>query len=240
MVLFNEIYKFSSTLNVLYVEDDQTFANDTCELFKNFFNKVDLSLDGKSAYEQYLNYYEKEKKYYDILITDIRMPKMSGLELTKKIYKHNKNQITIVISAYSDSEVLVDFINLGIEYYILKPFDIDDITKVLYKVSTKINKNNNLIYLINNYKWDLKSQQLFYNGNKIRLTKKEIQLLDILIKKANSISDKYDITNELWSNNEDISSNALNPIISRLKKKLPEVLIENIYGVGYRIQYKDN
>ncbi len=238
MVLFNKIYKFSSTLNILYVEDDQTFANDTCELFKNFFNQVDLSLDGKSAYEQYLNYYEKEKKYYDIVITDIRMPKMSGLDLTKNIYKHNKDQIIIVISAYSDSEVLIDFINLGIEYYIVKPFDIDDITKVLYKASTTINKNNNKISLINNYQWDLKSQQLFHNGNKIKLTKKEIQLLDIIIKKGNVISDKYDIANELWSNNEDISTNALNPIMSRLKKKLPEVLIDNIYGIGYRIQYE--
>ena len=239
MVTFNELHKLTSNLNILYAEDNKEFAEDTCELFENFFCRVDLAKDGQDAYSKYLNFYEKEKKNYDIVITDIQMPNMSGLDLTKNIYLHNEKQIIIVISAHNDSEVLLTFLNIGIEYFIVKPFDLDEIMKILYKTSLKIDQTNKKVELINNYTWDKKTNQLFHHNKIINLTKKEILLLEIIINNGNIISKKDDLLNDIWVNNIDVSVNSLSPIISRLRKKLPEKLIKSIYGIGYKIEQKD-
>ena len=167
------------------------------------------------------------------------MPNMSGLDLTKNIYLHNEKQIIIVISAHNDSEVLLTFLNIGIEYFIVKPFDLDEIMKILYKTSLKIDQTNKKVELINNYTWDKKTNQLFHHNKIINLTKKEILLLEIIINNGNIISKKDDLLNDIWVNNIDVSVNSLSPIISRLRKKLPEKLIKSIYGIGYKIEQKD-
>ncbi len=240
MVDIKELAKYSKNLNVLYVEDDKQFAKDTIEILENFFLNVDLSINGEDALIKYLNYFNINHSYYDIIITDISMPKLNGLELAKIIYEHNSIQPIIVISAHNEAEYLVEFINIGIEYFIVKPFNIDEIMQVLYKSSKKIHtskqNNNNIISLVNDYTWNKKESSLYYKSDFIKLTKKEILFLEILIGNLNNISKIDYILNFIWEDSIDDTTVAkLNPVISRLKKKLPKELIQSIYGVGYKL-----
>jgi len=247
MVDIKELAKYSKSLNVLYVEDDKQFAKDTIEILENFFLNVDLSINGEDALLKYLDYFNINHSYYDIIITDISMPKLNGLELAKTIYEHNDIQLIIVISAHNEADNLLEFINIGIEYFIVKPFNIDEIIQVLCKSSKKIynskqnNNNNNNISLANDYTWNKKESFLYYKSDFIKLTKKEILFLEILIGNLNNISKIDYILNFIWEDSTDDTTVAkLNPVISRLKKKLPEELIQIIYGVGYKIISKEN
>ncbi len=241
MIDIKDIKKYSRNLKVLYVEDDKEFAKDTMEILSNFFPHLDLAVNGEDGLEKYINFHETNKKYYDLVISDIFMPKINGLELSKKIYTLNQNQPIIIISAHNESNYLVEFINIGIEYFIQKPFNIDEILSILYNSSKKIylkklSTKSSLVNLLNNYSWNIDDSILFYKNTHIPLTKKEQLFLKIIIKNKNSISSTDDILNIIWEDNIDATSNMLNPIISRLKKKLPKKLIKSIYGAGYMIE----
>jgi len=241
MVDIKKLLKYSKNLNILCVEDDKEFAKDTVEILENFFNKVDLAVNGEDALNQYLDYFTINQSYYDIVITDISMPKVNGLDLTKNIYTYNNIQPIIVISAHNKANYLLEFVNIGIEYFIVKPFDINEITDVLYASVKKIydnkqNINTNIICLANDYTWDKEKSSLYYKSDFIKLTKKEIYFLEIIINNISNVSKIDYILNTIWYDSMDkVHIGMLNPIISRLKKKLPQELIQSIYGVGYKI-----
>jgi len=234
MIDFKEIEKYSKKLDVLYVEDNKTFAYDTLNILSKFFHSVSLSLDGKEAFQNYKNYYNTYNKYYDIVITDIFMPKLNGLELTKEIYKYNDKQAIIVISAHDDASYLLEFVNIGIEHFIVKPFDLQQLMEVFYNTSKKLNLLEDKIILPNNYTWDKINMILSYKGKVIKLTKKETKFLDNIIKNSTNIAKIEDILDTIASDKK-MELSALNPLVSRVRKKLPEKLFESVYGIGYKL-----
>lgn len=132
------IREYSRDLNVLYVEDDENLARDTHEVLKNFFKSVDLADDGQDALEKYNDYITTHGSHYDLVITDINMPRMNGIELCSAILKHNPQQSLIIISAHNDSEYLLDAINLGISGFIIKPINQQRLYQTIYKTSMAI------------------------------------------------------------------------------------------------------
>ena len=246
MVDIKELVQYSKNLNVLYVEDDKDFAVNTVEILEVFFSNVKLEVNGKNALEEYIKFNKINDNYYDLVITDIQMPKMNGLELTKSIYNYNSSQTIIVISAHNESHYLLEFVNIGIEYFIVKPFDIEEIMNVLYKSSRKIydiklKEENHIIGLVNNFTWNKKTSSLYYKSNFINLTRKESFFIKIIVTNFNGISSIDDILNTIWKDSISKATVAmLNPVISRLKKKLPEELIQSVYGIGYKLVSLDN
>ncbi len=244
MIEYNKLYNQTKDLKVLYVEDDKNFQKETCEILDYFFNDVDLASDGKDGLEKYLNYFKINNKYYDIVITDINMPNMNGIELSKSIYTYNTTQSIIVISAHDESQYLMELVNIGIEQFLQKPIIYDKILEVLNNVSKKILNNSidtsdvTIIKLDENIIWDKRKSLLFNKNEPIKLTKKELFLMKLFIKNNTSISTFDEIFNLLWEDEPQLASpEALLPIISRFRKKLPNNNIENIYGAGYRLNF---
>ena len=115
--------KFSKNINVLYVEDDINVRKETAELLQDIFEKpISIAVDGKDGFNKYMEYYKNNNEYFDLILTDIMMPNINGIDLTKMIYDKNPNQSVIVISAYNDSDNLLRLVNIGIEQFVLKPF----------------------------------------------------------------------------------------------------------------------
>lgn len=112
----NELKFFASSLNILIVEDDKELNESLKDLLETFFKAVDVSKDGLEA----LNKYKMNR--YDIVLTDINMPKMNGIELAKEIRILNYEQCILVLSAYID-DFVIDLIDIGIQGLILKPFE---------------------------------------------------------------------------------------------------------------------
>lgn len=131
-----ELKLLTKDLNILYVEDDDEVRQGTFNYLKKFFKDIKLAGDGQSG----LEYYKKEK--FDIIITDINMPKMNGLEMAENIKKINPNQNILIISAYAVINNFITSIKLGIDGYILKPVDYDQMNEVLYKICLKIKSFN--------------------------------------------------------------------------------------------------
>jgi len=129
MLDLQKLKEYTKDMKVLYVEDDETIQSEMNIFLKRFFSIVDLANDG----EQGLSAYKKEK--YHLVISDINMPNMNGIDMSKAILEKNPDQSIIIISAYSDSKYLLELINSGIEYYVLKPVDVKQFTKIIYKVA---------------------------------------------------------------------------------------------------------
>jgi len=121
-------------LSVLYVEDSEEVRESISEIFKEFFDRLDIAQDGAIGLQKYKKYYKEHGRYYDIVITDIKMPNMNGIKMIEAISILNERQSIIVTSAHSESHYLLKLIDLGISHFILKPFNIDQFQKVLFHV----------------------------------------------------------------------------------------------------------
>jgi len=164
------------------------------------------------------------------------MPKMDGIELSKEIFKINPDQIIIVISAYSESQYLMDLINIGVEKFLLKPFSYKEIISILYDVIVKKTQVTNQVDIGNGFIWDKDNETLTKDSSNIKLTIKELELLKLFIKNHSRVSLTQEIFNHVWSDDSSVATqDALKALLSRLRKKLDGVKIESIYNLGYKL-----
>ena len=139
------ILENSKSLSVLYVEDDMTLRQSTYELLLNYFACVDVAPDGTEGLLQYKTYLQKNTLSYDIIISDIRMPNMNGIEMVKKIKKIHSEQIIIFITAFNDAEYLHDAINLNCNGFLTKPLNLLQLDNTLFTVSKLANDRKLLL-----------------------------------------------------------------------------------------------
>ena len=231
-----ELLQYTKNLNLLFAEDHEELRQSTTEILKNFFNSIDAVDDGDKALELY------KKNSYNIVLTDIRMPVMDGIELTQKIYKINPEQCIIILSAHDESKYLIPLINLGVSQFIKKPIDYQELMDSLLKISKAlINKtdmsvsSSHNIVLDTNYYYDRENRLLLKDNEPVYLTKYEIIFLDILTNQSGKIFSNEDIVNYYLSQNESIDPQNIRKLVSKLRKKVPSDSIESVYGIGYRI-----
>jgi DNA-binding response OmpR family regulator len=229
----DKILEKTKRFNVLFVEDDIHFRAETEEIFVRFFYRVDVADDG----EQALRCYEKNSGLYGIVITDINMPKINGVELIKSIYTINPFQNIIVISAHNSPEYLIDLVNLGIEQFILKPFDLEKFLETLEKISKKMLPDctsEDFLFFKTGHKWCERNKTLYKDDLIVPLTKNEIILMQLFIKNGHKVTTTDELQNNLFDDTNNNTIENLKPIISRFRKKT-EQEVENIYGFGYRL-----
>lgn len=149
----------ASDISILFVEDNKTVRQVFLDYLSKFFKKIDICVDGLEGLEQY----KKEK--YDIVITDIDMPNMDGLEMSKYIKEIDSNQHIIIVSAYKKIENYIEAIKIGVDGYILKPVEYDQVNHILLKTVTQINNQkfneiykNNLKNMLDQKSEDIKKQ----------------------------------------------------------------------------------
>ncbi len=238
MSFLNELKQISNDITLLYAEDDLVLREKTSLLLDNFINDSILCNDGIVALESYKSYFQVHNKYIDIVITDIQMPNKNGVELIKDIAKINPNQLIIVISAHDDSKYLIELLNLGVSHFILKPFQGKQFLKTLYDACKKVKdtQSQEITHQTIDYNWDKKNMILKYNNEIIDLSKNEIAILNVLFLAPGQIFSNemlFEIINDNYE--KDISIDAIKSTLKRLRKKLPEELIQNVYAQGYKI-----
>ncbi|MFW0712699.1 response regulator transcription factor [Aliarcobacter butzleri] len=218
------------TLKVLIVEDEIKLANLIKASIKELFFKVNIAKDGIEGLKKFQSFKP------DIIISDITMPNLDGLEMCQKI-REESNIPIVILSAYSQKEKLLKAIDLGINKYFIKPFDIEEFLEYLKNLSKNIKKIKTY-KLKDNFVFDNNSVCLYKDEILINLTKREREFLNILIKNKNSLVKKEDIKTLLW--NEDVSDERLRTFIKRLRLKTSKYLVENVSSQGYLISVFDN
>lgn len=136
-----DLRNIGKTLSVLYVEDDEDSRKETAEIFKLYFESVDTAKDGLDGLEKFV------QNNYDVLFTDISMPRMDGIALIKEIRKINQDIKCVVITAHSDIDFLLEVINLQVDGFILKPIQFEKLSDMLRKILESIRAKQ----LIENY-----------------------------------------------------------------------------------------
>jgi len=130
--------EYTRELHVLYVEDDLLLLESTKELFLNYFKTVDIAINGQEGLEKYTTYKKKENSFYDLIITDINMPQLNGIEMSEKVLAINAIQAIIIITAHNENDNLNKAIELGVSGFITKPMDNSRLINVLYKTAQTI------------------------------------------------------------------------------------------------------
>ncbi|MFT7002773.1 MAG: DNA-binding response OmpR family regulator [Sulfurimonas sp.] len=235
---FQNLKDISKNLSILYVEDDCDLRKSVSRTFSKLFKIVHTAVDGEDGLKFYNNFFLEKNHYYDIVVSDIHMPFLNGIELSKAIFEINKKQKIIIMSAHSDKKYLINLINIGVEGFMQKPLNSKEILTVLNDVCISL-QNENLINLGEGYSYDGLLQALFLNSQIISLSNKESKVLDLLIKNKNNIFSPEDIFNHINYDQieKEFSSDSIKSLFKRLRKKLPKDLIVNNPHIGYRINF---
>ena len=225
-----------SELTLLYIEDDDELREQFLRILKPKFKEVYEASDGLQALEQYEQYSP------DMMVVDINLPHIDGLVVIESVRKHDKTTPIVILSAYSDQTKLLRAIKLGLSEYLIKPVPHKKLLTLLESMAlinqSKIEKKN-IILLQNGYFWKKKEKMLCYGEEIIPLTKREMIFFEFMVKQLGEVVPFANIANLLWENEESqVAYSSLSHLLKRLKKKLPEELIENIYGEGYRIIFR--
>ncbi|MBT4029938.1 MAG: response regulator, partial [Campylobacteraceae bacterium] len=168
----------------------------------------------------------------DIVITDINMPDMTGLEMSEKLRKDNPDLPIIILSAFSQKEYLLNAIDLSVTKYLIKPFDPDELLEYIVSISNKI--GNKEISLVDGFVFNKNTNSLSLNGDFVKITKREAKFLNTLIDISPLILEDNKMKLKLWDD-DDITDERVRTFIKRFRQKTSKTLINNIKGQGYQI-----
>lgn len=219
-----------SKQNVLIVEDDIETLEIMTEVFEPIFFKVYQAKDGYEAIENF------QKNKIDVILCDINIPKLNGLDVVNNIRKANNDVVIIMVSAYSDSETLLKALNSVIQGYIVKPITSNKVKNILEKIEYHQNKEhpNQKIKLNDFITLDLLNSSVIVNDKIVYLTKKEMLFLNLLFRNSGSLV-TYEMIEELvwYDDNKVMTSTSLRTLVKNIRKKLSFDIVQNISKVGY-------
>ncbi len=224
-------------LALLYAEDDIESRTNYAFVLEEYFFKVYIAKDGREALEIFHN------KNPDVLLLDISMPYIDGLEVAKIVRKENKSIPIVMLTAHSDKEILLRAVGLKLDEYLLKPIDEASLKKVMLKLISEIGDRDS-IYIRERLLWNKINSNLLYNKKSVKLSKKEYKLVKLLV---NSIGEYFTndmLIMQIWDDEIPNAShdNKLHQLIYRFNKKVNDTtgskapLIENSYTLGYRVE----
>ncbi|EHN3160800.1 response regulator transcription factor [Campylobacter jejuni] len=215
-------------LIILVVEDEVKARESMINILSERFSKVIGAQNGDEGLKKF-------KKFKpDLVITDIAMPIMDGLDMAREIKEISDDVPIVVLSAYSEKERLLRSIDIGIDKYLIKPVDIEELFKVLeYLIGEKIEANM-LVKISEEYQFNKTKRTLIYSGGEIVLTKKELAFISLLLKQPGALVLHEDIKKNVWIG-EHVSDTAVRTFIKRVRDKVGEDFIKNVPSLGYKI-----
>lgn len=239
-----KIQQLSKQFSVLYAEDDRGVCAQTKLLLELLFKEVYVANNGVEALDTYIDYFDKNDKYIDIIISDIEMPNMNGIELCKKIIEYDQNQKILITSAYDDKKYLIELINIGVNGFMQKPLSRKHIINELYDVCLKLSQERKLqrnIVLSENCSFNIDKKKLLCDGTEVTLSEAERRCMALFLQGyEKNQQDPYtalEIFEYVYPVEKVFSSDAIKSLIKRLRKKLPKNCIGNIPNKGYYINF---
>ncbi len=217
-------------MEILIAEDDEQIANSLKKNFTEEGNHVMVAKDGEEAI------HFTNSIFFDVILLDWRMPKVSGIEVCRHI-RESGNQIPIILlTALSQVKNKVEALNLGADDYVTKPFSFDELAARITAVVRRYQSNTNEL-IFNDLTLDLIGRKVATPCGEIYLTGKEFDLLRYFILHKGTIMNKEDICKEVWGLDFVRSTNIIEATVKNLRKKIEENngknLIKSIYGEGY-------
>ncbi len=219
-----------SKSTILLAEDEESIRESFKRILLLYVSKVYEASNGEEAFDLY------KKHNPDILITDIKMPKLNGLELIKKIRKTDNETPIIVTSAYTDQNLLLESIKLSLVEYVVKPMRENDLNRLLQECAkTLLSRFETHINLDDNSSYDYDNKVFTYKEYKTVLTNKEVDFFEILLAHRGKLVTKHEIEDKLYIY-EEAPPSALKNLVFKLRKKLDCDVVKTVNKLGYMIK----
>ncbi|MBX4262628.1 response regulator transcription factor [Clostridium estertheticum] len=212
------------------VEDEENLNDILKSYLQNEGLQVTTFLNGQSARNAIDN-------DVDLWVLDITLPDIDGFQLLKEIKEKNKDVPVIFISARDQDIDRIIGLEMGSDDYLAKPFMPRELVIRVQKLLNRVYNNDKVkqVLIIEGYTIDIDRRLVKFNDEVVSMTSGEFDLLLLLINKKGGAVTRAQIINDLWGNNYFGSDRVVDDLVRRLRKKIPELKVETIYGHGYRL-----
>jgi len=217
-------------LTLLYVEDEPLIRQNAVEYLNRYCHKVLEAKDGLEGLEVYSTHKP------DLIISDINMPKLNGLDFASRIRETDKTTPIILVAAHTETEYLLKAVELHLIKYIVKPITSTKLEEALTLACEALDDSyTHCMQLDTHTSYDSLNKTLIINNTIIKLTHNELLFFDFLIQNQQRAITYEEIESLIWAY-EGMSMDALRSLVRGLRKKLQGDFVENISGVEYRLK----
>ena len=218
-------------LTVLLVENNSDSKKIIYDILIDNFEKVITAQNGDEGLKKF-------KKYNpNMVITDVFMPIIDGLDMAKCIKEISIDTPIIVLSTHCEKETLLRAIDVGIDKFLIKPIMSGDFLETIENVAKNKIETTNIIKIGNGYSFNKIKRVLIREGVEISLTKKELAFVSLLIKRFGTLVLHDEIKSVVWVG-ESVTEAAIRTFVKRVRDKVGSSFIKNVPGLGYKIERK--
>jgi len=219
-------------MQILLIEDEQRVAAFIQKALEENNYQVDVSRDGADAVKQFPN------KPYDLIILDVLLPHLNGVEVCRFIRQRDKNIPILMLTALSSIDDKVKGLNTGADDYLVKPFHVKELlARIEALLRRKKNDDIDNTIILGDIILDTHSNTTERAGRKITLTTKEFALLELLMRNPNKILSRQVIAKTVWGIEFDTGTNVVDVYINYLRNKIEKGFdskyIHTVIGKGY-------
>jgi len=223
-------------MRLLLIEDDPLLADGLARSLKQSGYLVDVAGDGKTA-ERWL-----ETEIFDLCILDLGLPDLDGSTVLQRLRGRKQSLPVLVLSARLALEERVRLLDLGADDYVVKPVALVELEARIRALIRRHQAIADPLITLGQLQLDTVGKRAWLAGNALELTAREWAALEFLASRVNRIVSKEQITQALYSWDEDITPNAIEKFISRLRSKLEPagITIRTVRGLGYYLEKPDD
>ena len=218
-------------MRILVVEDEKHLNRIISEAVEDEGYSVDSCYNGLESLE-YL-----ECADYDVIILDIMMPKMNGLELVRRLRDRGDSTPVLFLTARDAVADRVEGLESGGDYYLTKPFDFQELMAVVRVMTRKYTGNRSNVYTVADLSLDSNTKTVTRAGKNIELTAKEFSLLEYMMRNKGVVLSREMIENNLWNYDYEGGTNVVDVYVGYLRKKMDtgfsQKLIHTVWGTGW-------
>lgn len=218
-------------MKILLAEDDERLGKIIHHLLERELHQVDWVKNGRDAYEY------TTISSYDVIILDWMMPEMDGIEVCRKLRNDGYQGSILLLTAKDALDEIVTGLDAGADDYLIKPFEFEELLARVRALFRRKKQPFQQILSLGNLSLDLGSHVIKLGDDTIELTKKEYQLLEILLRNTNQVLSREQLIDYVWGFDAHITDNSLDALVKLVRKKIDKKnspsKIKTIRGVGY-------
>jgi len=221
---------------ILYVEDDPNLGFVTKDNLEEEGFEIFHFSDGKDAWKQF------KKDKFDLCLLDVMLPELDGFSLAEKIRSQNQQIPIIFLTAKNLQDDKITGLKIGGDDYMTKPFSMEELIlriRVFLKRNTISESTATTdLFQISDYEFCFSQQTLSFKGEIQKLTHREAEVLKFLSERKNQITKREEILVAIWGRDDYFLGRSMDVFVTRIRKMLskdPNIKIENIHGVGFKL-----
>ena len=216
-------------MRILVVEDEHKIANSIKRGFEQETWATDVAYDGEEGYDM------ASSEDYDVIVLDLMLPKMDGMEICKKLRAEENHVPILMLTARGELADKVGGLNSGADDYLVKPFAFEELLARVKALSRRPKVTSSEELRAGNLTLNTSTFDVKKDGKSIELSRKEFALLEYLMRNAGKVVSKENIIAHVWDYESDILPNTVEVFVGYLRDKIGGDIIKTVRGFGYKI-----